>query len=76
MRKFESSILQSRQGLRWFETERERERERERESDCVWLCLCVGGVGAWGGCEREGKGSKGIFGNIKKGGGAENATVS
>ena len=61
MRKFESSILQSRQGLRWFETET----ETERESDCVWFCLCVGGVGAWGGCEREGKGSKGIFGNIK-----------
>ena len=59
--KFESSILQSRQGFRWFE----RERERERESDWVWSCLCVG---VWGGCEREGKESKGIFGNIKSGG--------
>ena len=42
-----------------------RERERERESDWVWSCLCVG---VWGGCEREGKESKGIFGNIKSGG--------
>ena len=44
---------------------------RQREGYCLWFCFCVG---AWGGCEREGKGSKGIFGNIKKGGGAENAT--
>ena len=38
---------------------------RERERDWVWSCLCVG---VWGGCVREGKESKGIFGNIKSGG--------
>ena len=48
-------------------------RERERERVCVTECDPLLCVGVWGACEREGKGSKGIFGNIKSGG-AENAT--
>ena len=47
IRKFESSIFQSRQGLRWFE------RDRDRDREWLWSCLCVG---VWGGCEGEGKG--------------------
>ena len=39
-----------------------RERERERESVCVTECDPLLCVGVWGACEREVKGSKGIFG--------------
>ena len=43
IRKFESSILQSRQGLRWFE--RDKDRDRDREWLCDLVCVSVYEVG-------------------------------
>ena len=61
IRKFEISILQADQAYVDM---------RERETVCDSVCVSV----HEGGCEREGKGGQGIFGNIKKGGGAWKAT--
>ena len=66
MRKFESSILQSRQGLRWFETETERE----------WLFDSVSVSVHEVGVREKGKGVRVFLVILKTGGGAENATFS